>query len=427
MKLKKIHVLRFMVVIAVLCSVLLIALFGCSSNAEDWVRRTIQSYYYRFDGDYSSISDLDGLSVAQMMEKLDPYSDFYTADEYAAIYADNSGSKSGVGITYTYENSGVLIRSVVGNSPSKKAGLKAGDIVISGSAGEERVQFTKSSDFSDFVNRRATGENFNLYLKDGNFVTLAKTEYTASYASMYTNKCSYEIEYTGKESRIVKNTEQGIPQLPEGAAYIYLSQFYGGAADEIAMLVSVFNQNNCTSLILDLRDNGGGYVDLMSRIGGRFTSTVVDSAVSTVAKYKDGSEYIEYCYGYSQDVVPAGTDVYLMANYNTASASEALIGVLVSYNILKYENIFLSKYEGYEAKSFGKGIMQSTFKNNSTGDVLKLTVAGIYWANGVTVHDRGVTVADGCVAAPASDNVVNVGYDDELVPVIEKIISDRQQ
>lgn len=435
MKSKKIYVLRFVVAIALLC-LIIPTVAGCSVNPTNWVKNTIQKYYYRFDGDYSSLSNLDGLSIGQMVEKLDRYSAYYTEQEYAAVTADNAGSKSGIGISYTFlAGTGVQIRSVVGNSPAKKAGLKAGDIVTSGSVGERVTQFNSTADFSAFVNARITGENFTLYLENGKEITLAKAEYTASYASMYTNDSSYEIYYDGASASTcrIAQTQNGIPELPEGAAYIYLSQFYGFAADEIGKLIHIFNQNHCTSLILDLRDNGGGYVNLMSQIGGRFTTSVVDgSAVSMRARYKDGSEAVEHCVSYYTDVVPKGTDVYVMANHNTASASEALIGVLVSYNILNYENIFLSKYEGYEAKSYGKGIMQRTFEH-FTGAALKLTVAGIYWpmndinGNPVTIHEKGLTVADGCVAAPASDDVVSIGYDDELVPVIEKIIADRQQ
>ena len=431
MKRKKIHLSRFLCILAALCAFSALLLSGCAST-EEWARITIEQNYYRFDGDYSSLSDLKGLSVGQMVEKLDKYSAYYTREEYAAVTAENAGSRSGIGVTYTYsEGNGILLHSVVGNSPARKAGLKAGDILVSASVGENKVQFTASDDFSTFVNARATGEKFTLNLKDDSSVTLAKANYTASYVSMYTGDCAYEIEYNGNKLE-VKEYGGGIPQLPEDTAYIYLSQFYGGAADEMAQLIRKFNEKGCTTLVLDLRDDGGGYVDLMARIGGRFTSEVQANAIAVKAIYKSGRQEVAYCYNYSKDTVPAGTSVYVMANNNTASASEALIGVLVSYKILKYENIFLSQYEGQIAKSYGKGIMQSTFTHR-TGNVLKLTVAGIYWAmkdadgNQVTIHDKGLTVADGCNVAPASDAIVNIGYDDELEAVISKIIADRAQ
>lgn len=427
MKLKRLPVFRFTSVFAVIFAAIII-FTGCAFSTTHWVKTTIEKNYFRVDGDYSSISNLGGLSIDEMVSKLDKYSAFYSADEYAAVTADNEGSKSGIGVSFVFsEGEGVVLYSVIGNSPAKKAGLKAGDVLVAGSANGVSVQFAESNDFTSFITARSTGENFNLYLKNGEAVSLSKAEYTASYASMYTYDAAYDIEYSGK-TRVVKESKgEGIAQLPEGVAYVYLSQFYGYAGDEVGELIKIFNTQNCTSLILDLRGNGGGFVDLMSQIGGRFTSTVVSGkAVSMRAKYRDGHEDTEHCYIYAQGVVPAGTNVYVMANHNTASASEALIGVLVSYGILKYENIFLSQYAGYEAKSYGKGIMQRTFEFY-TGEALKLTVAGIYWADGTTIHDRGITVADGCVAAPASDDIVNVGYDDELMPVIDKILADRQQ
>lgn len=429
MKRKRIPALSFISILTALCVISAVFFSGCST-VENWARSTIENNYYRFDGDYSSLSDLEGLSIEQMVEKLDKYSAYYTQTEFAAVTSDNAGSKSGIGVTYTYSGGkGILLHSVVGNSPARKANLKAGDIIISATAGEEEVQFTSSDDFSSFVGDRKTGEEFTLNLIDGSSVTLAKDNYTASYASMYTGDCVYEIEYDNG-NRKVKEYAGGIPQLPENSAYIYLSQFYGGAADEMAQLINKFNALKCDTLILDLRDDGGGYVDVMAKIGGRFTSAVQSKAIAMKAIYKSGRQEISYCYNYSNNTVPAGTSVYVMANNNTASASEALIGVLLSYDILKYENIFLSQYEGQVARSYGKGIMQSTFTHR-TGAVLKLTVAGIYWAmndengNPVTIHDKGLTAADGCSVAPASDNVVNVGYDDELEAVISKIIADR--
>ena len=430
MKSKRVHVFSFIAFFVAFCAVALIFFSGCTTS-DNWVRSIIERYYYRFDGDYSSLTNLNGLTIDEMVEKLDRYSAYYTRDEYEEVAASNAGSKSGIGIAYGFiDGRGALIYSVVGNSPASKAGLKAGDVVVSAKVGEESVKFAEINDFTNFANARTTNENFTLYLENGTEVTLAKTEYTASYACMFTNDYSYQVVYNGNVRDVEKSEGEGIEQLPDGTAYIYLSQFFGGAAEEIAALISIFNSRHCTSLILDLRDNGGGYVDVMAKIGGMFTSSVVEgNAVAMKAIYKDGREEITHCYNYDyeQGVVPAGTDVYVMANHNTASASEALIGVLVSYNILKYENIFLSEYEGFEARSYGKGIMQRTFENRFSGAALKLTVAGIYWQNGVTIHDRGVTVADGCVAAPASDDIVNVGFDDELVPVINKINAAKQQ
>lgn len=437
MKLKSQRILKFTALFAavILC---LFMLAGCSASA-DWVRRTIEANYYCFnEEDYASLKNMRGLTVKEMMSRLDRYSAYYTAEQYAAVLADNGGSKSGIGISYTYESGrGVVLQSVVGNSPAMRAGLKAGDVIVSAAAGGKTVQFSSMDGFSSFVTARATNENFTVTLSDGTSVSLAKKEYTASYVSMYTSEASYDIQYSGKTRQIIRDPEGGISVLPEGTAYFYLSQFYGDAVNEMGVLITEFNSLGCDTLILDLRGDGGGYVDVMARIGCRFTVRVADNAVAMRAIYKGGNQTVDHCYLKTSDlrsgdsVVPAGTKVYAMANHNTASASEALLGVLVSYNILDCENIFLSDYRqvaGYEnsqPKSYGKGIMQSTFVNIS-GEALKLTVAGIYWQNGVTIHNRGLTKEEfGCSVAPATDTIVNVGMDDELLSVTAKINADR--
>ena len=104
--------------------------------------------------------------------------------------------------------------------------------------------------------------------------------------------------------------------------------------------------------------------------------------------------------------MPVDTTVYVLANSSTASASEALIGVLVDYGFVEPENILLSDFsEEFTAwsdgeygtkRSYGKGIMQSPFVNFWTREVLKLTTAEIFWPNGKSIHGVGVTTDDGC-------------------------------
>ena len=106
---------------------------------------------------------------------------------------------------------------------------------------------------------------------------------------------------------------------------------------------------------------------------------------------------------------------------------------MVCYGALSYENIFLSQYsDGYinwlypnggevkNAQTFGKGIMQTPFTNFSTGEVLKLTTAKIFWPDKTTsIHDRGVTLEDG--ATPVKTDFEWTKGDKELLSAIEII------
>ena len=121
-----------------------------------------------------------------------------------------------------------------------------------------------------------------------------------------------------------------------------------------------------------------------------------------VARYKDGSEEVYYAYKNDfSDYFSADSEVYLLADEYTASASECLIGVLVDYGTLSYDHIYLREAEDGSASTYGKGIMQTSFVA-ANGAAMKLTVAGIYWpVSDTTIHGVGVTKADGAVAVEA--------------------------
>ncbi len=99
------------------------------ARSLDWLLKTIEENYYFYD-DF----DADGAgedSLKSIADKLDIYSEYYTAEEYAAEQNDNRGRKSGVGISYGYlsgvsgvcDDGGIFLYSVVGNSPAYRAGL----------------------------------------------------------------------------------------------------------------------------------------------------------------------------------------------------------------------------------------------------------------------------------------------------------------
>jgi len=387
-------------------------------NSYGWAISVIENNYCGERREEGKITvDLSGYTPAEVSLKalagtLDDYSAYYTAEEYAEVLKNNAGEKSGIGITTNFiKDRGAYVVGVSGNSPAFKANVQVGDVFTAGQAvGAERVEFKSAADFSGFVSARTTGEKFTLFTENGSY-ELSKEEYAASYAVMFTSKAEYGFCYGGEENYYYRLTEK-MNYLPEDAAYIKLSQFYGNAADEVGYLVSKFNQENKSKLIFDLRNNGGGYVSVMQNMAGYFLSNGDYSREAMIAEYKDGSRDVFGWKKYSEkSALKEGTEVYVLANSGTASASEALIGVLVSYGVVKYENIIISDFtENYlnwaganakTARSYGKGIMQSTFRNDLTGEAFKLTTARILWPNGKCIHGVGLSAADGCRLAPA--------------------------
>lgn len=395
-------------------------------SSFEWAMKTVGENYYK---DVSSGEFLDR-SLKGLAESLDPYCEYYTAEEYKAALASNSGSKSGVGVSFAYVGqddngkfdhpqgkTGIFIESVAGNSPAYRSGLRAGEFISSAVYNGGTETFASADDFIKFINARADGEEFTLYSDCGQY-TVAKSAYTQSYSYMATADKQWNVFYeSGK--REISETVGGIEYLPHGAAYLRLDQFFGGAAYETAELIEKFNAESCTSLILDLRGNGGGYVNVMCDISGIFTGQLENpNPISMRAVFKDG--HTEYSYVTKKfsagSQLPAGTKVSVLADNGTASASEALIGVLFDNGVIDYGDIYISdfgeeylKFTGTKEKNcrtYGKGIMQSTFVNPRTGEALKLTTAEIYWPKGETgIHGVGLNVSMGCKTVPTEWDV----------------------
>ncbi len=407
---------------------------GCLLNqtSREWFFETIEkNYYFGFDGKEEELTDTPLNEIADRY--LDRYSEYYTAEQYAQAVSSNAGSKSGIGISYSFvESKGVFIHTVLGNSPAYKSGLCAGEWLAGGEIKGVKKEFSNSAAFQEFINGAADGEAFSLTATDGRvYENIAKAEYIASYTTLYTNSSQWYFSDAadGGLCSYQKQTAE-MDFLPDGFGYISISQFYGTAAKEFAILVEKFNAANCTSMIIDLRSDGGGYVELMQYIAGAFAEGQEKPAM--YSEDKRGNREVYYCKQASENQrVAKDTKIYVLANSGTASASEALMGALICYGVLDYENIYLSDYgEDYTAwlnetgqdiktaQTYGKGIMQSTFVKRDTKEALKLTTAQIYWPDGKTcIHDKGITAADGCKKVPA-DWVMTKG-DPELRAAVE--------
>ena len=407
--------LSLAVAAAILLTLIYFGVCGIYFSTTDWVCGMIKKYYY-YDVDEQDVrsAGLENLTG----NVLDIYSGYYTAEEYDALLQSNAGNTSGIGVSISYvDNSlgkGILVIEVVGNSPAYRSGMRAGTIITGALYGNgQSVAFNSLNDFSDFVSARAEGEQFTLVTDRGNY-TVSRQNYHSSYCFMATNDSEWHIEYSESgQSEIVKTLSDNYSYLPDGAAYMQVTQFFGDAAAETAQLIGQFNAEGCTSLILDLRNNGGGYVDVMQEMAYVFVGDGDYMSAAMTARYKDGSETVFPVNASAQEscLFPSGCPLYVLANNGTASASEALIGVLVSNSVTSYENIYISDFsdeylqwsgmQNKNCRTYGKGIMQTTYRYVVTGEAIKLTTAKIYWPNGKCIHDVGLTENDGCKTVSA--------------------------
>lgn len=390
-----------------------------------WIKKQItNNYYYDVTDEQFFEAVVDGGGVESL---LDAYSDYYSPDEYKSIEAQNKGIKYGVGLSFENVEDTVRIFKVLGNSPAEKAGLKEG-MIITG-VGLTSDDITAVNDFNklfEFIDPIAENAEFILTAKiavDEPEVsyTVSKQDYNQSFVNYSSKTTSYGFlsdNFSGNLT--LKATENAKSGLDNDTAYIQLTQFSGDATSQFKQVLDVFKAERKKNLILDLRNNGGGQLQILTEICSYLVNAPKNSVVA-IAKYKNKfSQEYRMAKSYYNDYFSEDSKLYVLANKNTASASECLIGALIDYNTLSYDNLYLSNINGEGAKTYGKGIMQMTYLDIFTGSAIKLTVAQIYWPQSQKcIHQVGVTSSDG---AKSVDTASAVTYNDlELTEIISSI------
>ena len=387
-------------------------------NSLLWAKERIQKdYLYEISDEefYNAVF----LGVNSL---LDRYSAYLTADENAATVKKSAGEYSGLGLYFVSATAdsadGVTISRTAGGSPAEAAGIADGSRITAYGADENSMtRCTSLTAFTEFTAKYAAGEEFYVqetrYPYGGNdarIVKLHKATFTENYVT-YRSKTSAYV-YLGSEARETekKYVESGeafaLAGLPEDTAYIRLTQFNGNAAAEFDGAMNRFKSDGKTRLVLDLRGNGGGDMEILRSIASYFCKNAADKKPAVaVAKYRDGESYVfKAKKNLYEEYFGENGKAYVLADEGTASASECLMGTILDYGAAAYESVCLTAGADGAAKTYGKGIMQTTVSRYLwRSEAIKLTSAKIYWpVSGKCIHDRGITAADGCESVTGS-------------------------
>lgn len=365
------------------------------------VKRAIdQNYYTEIDNDtfYGALFDVINDKL------LDSYSKYMTADEYAAVNESATGKWSGLGLTFLTEDElgqeQMRIIKVSGNSPAERLGIMEGDEVVGfGAVDGEMIESRSFDAFLAFTQAYNQGEAFCVRIMSGEqsrVVTITKETFVENYVFYRSNTTAYG--FGGENATEIKTLNNSLAALGQDTAYIRLTQFNGGAATQFASTMSVFKQENKKNLILDLRANGGGYLDVLCEIAAYFCKDTSEKQPAVaLAVNKDG---VEQAYTAKKNVYSeyfsSDSRICVLADASSASASECLLGAMLDYKTIGYADICLSQRGGV-AKTFGKGIMQMTYPFGLVNtDAIKLTTSRICWPISKNcIHDRGILPEDG--------------------------------
>lgn len=381
-----------------------------------WALDTAQrNYLYEIDEDriYEEADVSEGAQglLDALNGQLDAYSAYYTAEEYAAVIASGEGQNKGIGVSvYDVETElGIVPRifSVVLNSPAQKAGLQKGMYICGYGTDPDAMARGDSEELTAFI-RAQEGEfyllaSFGPDAEEGIAYRLTRLEYQAFYCSYRDSEGGFSIEGTAENAVITDNLE-ALEGLDDSTAYIRIDEFSGYAADEFVCFLDLMKERGRTDLIIDLRCNGGGYLSILQEMASHMLRNAQGSSpLVLTANYKNGTT-VSYRATSGNDFsayFSADSTITVLADENTASASEAFIGALLDYGTVDYGDIYLRQAEDGAASTYGKGIMQSFFPS-LTGSAIKLTTATINWPlSGTCIHGVGITAADGANAVAA--------------------------
>ena len=291
-------------------------------------------------------------AIEGMVTNLDPYSDYLSKDDFTELKIGTTGRFGGIGIEITMEDGFVKIISPIDDTPAKRVGLKAGDLVI-----EVQNVSLKDKSLNDAVKLMRGEPGTKVKVK-----ILRKKE---------PQPLDFEIT---REIIVSKGIKTDI--FANTVGYLRLSSFQSNSTNNVRNAIYDLRKktkNTMSALILDLRNNPGGVLGAAVGISDLF----LKSGKIVYTKGRTNNSDLEYNAN-SEDILE-GLPLYVLINEGSASASEIVAGALQDNKRAKV----------FGEKSFGKASVQS-IQEMFDGSALKLTTARYYTPNDKNIHGNGI-------------------------------------
>lgn len=310
----------------------------------------IQSYY---------VEDVDGNEIADeaikaMLGTLDPHSSYTDPDETKELTAPLEGKFSGIGIQFNNATDTVYVIQTISGGPSEKVGIRPGDRIIQ--AGDSLLAGRKLPNSSIIkILRGDKGSKVNLKVKRSGVPDLIDFVVTRDDIPLYSVDASYMAN--------------------DSTGYIRLSRFAEDTADEVARAADELKAKGMRNLIIDLQDNGGGYLGAAAELSSEFLSKG-DPIV-----YTKGLHSAPAPFGVEKDGDLRDIRIVIIVNQYSASAAEILSGAIQDND----RGLIVGR------RSFGKGLVQRPFPFPD-GSMIRLTTARYYTPSGRSIqkhYDKG--------------------------------------
>lgn len=307
----------------------------------------LKSFY---DGEVTEDNALTGAKRGIAAALDDPYTTYLTAKEGNEFLSDLNGeiNEAGVGMELTFRNNHTVVVRTLPDNPARKAGIKPGDRIMK--IGDENVDGKTTEDVAKKLRGKAGDKVKVEVLRGADTLIFEMTREKI-------NNVSADISYSDK------------------TAIISVYRFAEDTGSLVRKLAEQAKAKQVDKVILDLRNNGGGYVSAAGEMLSLWLNGGDKYMIEKSIHNDDKTDYVPR----GKNPIFKDTKTIVLINRSTASASEIVAGALKDYQ----------KATIVGMTSFGKGVMQ-TMLNLSDGGKLKVTTAHWYTPNGSSINKTGI-------------------------------------
>jgi carboxyl-terminal processing protease len=294
--------------------------------------------------DTININDVVEKAIPQILAELDPHSVYITAKDAEVASDDLKGSFYGIGIEFIINNDTISVQNVIAGGPAQKAGLLAGDKIV-------------TIDGKPFVGKECTNEEAMHRLKgpDKSTVTVGIKRYG-----------SKEVKnYTITRGEVKTKSISATYMLNEKTGYIRIKNFGENTYAEMLVSLAQLANDGFENLVIDLRDNTGGYLEAAVQMANEFLPK------DRLIVYTQGRKSARQNYNSDGRGTYQHLPLVVLINENSASASEIFAGAMQDNDRATIVG----------RRSFGKGLVQQQIAFPD-GSMVRLTIARYYTPSG---------------------------------------------
>lgn len=318
-----------------------------SNSEEAKIKRLIDYIQYDYVDDVDTERLLDG-AIDQIVKKLDPHSVYFNKEDYASDNEQMQGNFHGIGVQFRINKDSVVVTKVLDGGPSKKAGIKAGDRILM--ANKDSISGVEISN-------------------EGVMGLLKGASDTEVKLVIYRKSEDKIIEFDITRGEVPITSVSTYYMLNNDIGFVKIDRFAITTYKEFKIALDYLLDNGMKKMVLDLRDNPGGYMHIANLIADEF---LADEKLIVFTKNKKGE--IDKDFATEKGDFENG-EVYILINENSASASEIIAGALQDND----KGIIVGR------RSFGKGLVQETM-GLGDGSAIRLTTARYYTPTGRSIQ-----------------------------------------